>query len=295
VLYVRGDKQALTQKQIAIVGSRNASPVGITNAEQFAVKLAAAGFAITSGLALGIDAASHRGALSANGVTIAVLGTGLNSIYPRSNLSLAEAIANNRGAIISEFPLDTKPIAYNFPRRNRIISGLSQGVLVVEAALKSGSLITARLAVEQGREVFAIPGSIHNHVSRGCHSLIQQGAKLVGSPEEILEEFSLPPSLTSRGLTAGSSAVTGSRAFARDVSESGSDKGLEDKSGNKDTTLHQAARLMLRQIDYAPTPMDAIISRSGLTAGEVSSILLTLELQGFIRTVSGGYVRTVTN
>ena len=269
VLYVRGNKFALSQKQIAIVGSRNATPIGITNAEQFAFKLAKSGLAITSGLALGVDAASHRGALTADGVTIAVMGTGLNCIYPRSNRTLAEAIVSNRGAIISEFPLDTQPIAHNFPRRNRIIAGLSQGVLVVEAALKSGSLITARLALEQDRDVFAIPGSIHNHLARGCHSLIQQGAKLVTSPEDILEEL---PALEFQ--------------IKMDfVDEDEREMKLPDKQ----------SRRLLSQIDYAVTPIDTIILRSGLTAGEVSSILLALELLGHIQTVSGGYVRTLAN
>ncbi|HLB57464.1 MAG TPA: DNA-processing protein DprA, partial [Gammaproteobacteria bacterium] len=188
LLYVRGDVNLLSQSQLAIVGSRNPTAVGNQMAEDFAYSLTKAGLVVTSGLALGIDAASHRGALRATGKTIAVFGTGLKHIYPRSHRSLAEDIAE-QGALVSEFPPDESPKAKNFPRRNRIISGLSIGVLVVEAVLRSGSLITARYAVEQGRDVFAIPGSIHNPLARGCHALIRQGAKLVETAEDIVEEL----------------------------------------------------------------------------------------------------------
>lgn len=264
VLYVRGDVSVLSQPQIAIVGSRNATPTGVTNAEQFAYHLAAAGFVITSGLALGVDGAGHRGALAANGKTIGVMGTGLKHLYPPSHRSLADEIVNQGGAVISEFPLDTTAKPQFFPRRNRIIGGLSQGVLVVEAALKSGSLITARHALEQGREVFAIPGSIHHPLARGCHYLIKQGAKLVEKADDILEE--LPTTLT---------------------------KSIKNTPIRKPIPMPPSHPL-LEQIDYAVTPMDTIILRSGLTAGEVSSILLSLELHGHIHAVQGGYMRANT-
>jgi DNA processing protein len=188
LLYVRGNTALLQKRGLAMVGSRNATPQGLQTAENFARTLAAKGLCIISGLALGIDAAAHRGALSAGGATIAVIGTGADRIYPARNKELALAIVEH-GAVISEFPLGMPAIAANFPRRNRIISGLARGVLVVEAAPESGSLITARLAGEQGREVFAIPGSIHSPVARGCHKLIKQGAKLVETANDILEEL----------------------------------------------------------------------------------------------------------
>jgi DNA processing protein len=185
------------------VGSRNPTPQGIQNAERFASALAEAGLTIISGLALGIDAAAHRGALRTSGSTMAVIGTGIDRLYPASNQALALEIAD-RGSIISELPLGTPPLAANFPRRNRLISGLSRGALVVEATVESGSLITARLASEQGREVFAIPGSIHSPQSRGCHKLIKQGAKLVETVEDVLDELrwqrgTAQPSVASAG------------------------------------------------------------------------------------------------
>ncbi|MEE8482340.1 MAG: DNA-processing protein DprA, partial [Acidiferrobacterales bacterium] len=178
LLYIKGDPVALSLPQLAIVGSRNPTPVGLENANAFAGALASTGLVVTSGLALGIDTAAHRGALDGGGNTIAIAGTGVDRIYPARNHTVAHEIAKH-GALVSEFPLATPPLRENFPRRNRILSGLSLGTLVVEAALRSGSLITARLAAEQGREVFAIPGSIHSPQSRGCHQLIRQGAKLV--------------------------------------------------------------------------------------------------------------------
>src|SRR3990167_4268280 len=190
LLYVTGDTRLLGAPSLAIVGSRNATQQGMTNAERFARALSEAGLAIVSGLALGIDAAAHRGGLSGRGSTIAVLGCGANVVYPLGNEPLFAQIAEN-GAIVSEFPLGTPPARENFPRRNRLISGLSRGCLVIEAALASGSLITARLASEQGRDVFAVPGSIHSPHSKGCHALIKQGAKLVESARDVLEELGL--------------------------------------------------------------------------------------------------------
>lgn len=187
LLFIDGDSSLLEQPQLAMVGSRRASRPGLDNATAFARSLAGGGFVITSGLALGIDGAAHQGALDVGGKTIAVLGTGLQQLYPRRHLGLASRIVEGGGALVSEFPLDCPPQAANFPRRNRIISGLSLGVLVVEASPSSGSLITARLAAEQGREVYAIPGSIHHPGARGCHQLIRQGAALVESVEDVLQ------------------------------------------------------------------------------------------------------------
>src|SRR5512134_1757597 len=188
LLYVRGRIELLAVNALAIVGSRNGTAQGLSNAESFARTLSRSGLTIVSGLALGIDAAAHRGALDGPGSTIGVLGTGIDVSYPARNSELFAALAG-RGAIVSEFPLGTPPVAANFPRRNRIISGLARGVLVVEAALDSGSLITARLAGEQGRDVYAVPGSIHSPLSKGCHALIRQGAKLVESAQDVLGEI----------------------------------------------------------------------------------------------------------
>ncbi|MDC7828866.1 MULTISPECIES: DNA-processing protein DprA [Pseudomonas] len=187
LLFVEGRVELLERPQLALVGSRQASAQGLDNARRFAHSLAAAGFCITSGLALGIDGAAHQGALDAGGGTVAVLGTGLRQLYPRRHLGLARRLLAEGGALVSELPLDCTPQAANFPRRNRIISGLSLGTLVVEASPSSGSLITARLAAEQGREVFALPGSIHHPGARGCHQLIREGAQLVEGVEHILE------------------------------------------------------------------------------------------------------------
>ncbi|MHB1946882.1 MAG: DNA-processing protein DprA [Gammaproteobacteria bacterium] len=261
LLFALGDVSLLSQPQLAIVGSRNPTPMGSQMAEEFGYYLTKAGLIVTSGLALGIDAASHKGALNAEGKTIAVCGSGLQHIYPASHRKLAKEIINN-GAVISELPPDTRPIAKHFPMRNRVISGLSMGVLVVEAALRSGSLITARFAVDQGREVFALPGSIHNPLTRGCHQLIRQGAKLIETAEDILEELgALNAIIPKRSKDPGS-------------------KLLDTKQLD-----------LLKQIGYEITSLDAIIMRSGLTAGEVSSMLLSLELEGYVQIAPGGYVR----
>lgn len=261
VLYVQGQLEYLVKPQLAIVGSRNPTASGRESARQFAYTLAQAGVVITSGLALGVDAAGHRGALSAKGVTLAVMGTGLKRIYPASHQKLAMEISS-QGALVSEFPPDTPAFANHFPRRNRIISGLSVGVLVVEAALRSGSLVTARFAAEQGRDVFAIPGSIHNPLARGCHQLIQQGAKLVETPQDILEELAII-----RSPIAAENRVPAL------------------------TQLDANQLKLLAKIDHEPASLDTIIIRSGLTAAEVSSMLLLLELEGYVSLVSGGYAR----
>lgn len=252
VLYVRGDPALLATPAIAIVGSRNATPGGVQTAEAFAKALAAGGLTIVSGLALGIDAAAHRGALAARGKTVAVIGTGIDRLYPARNRDLALAIAEH-GAIVSEFPLGTPALAANFPRRNRIISGLSRGVLVVEAAPQSGSLITARLGAEQGREVFAIPGSIHSPVARGCHQLIKQGAKLVETAQDILEEL--------RWATPMPLAAT-------------------DAPANSDDPL-------LAALGHDPCSLDDLAARTGRPADDLLGALLTLELDGRIATLPG--------
>jgi DNA processing protein len=263
-LFVRGDATLLSEPQLAMVGSRNPSVEGRRNAEEFAEYLAKCGLVIVSGMALGIDAASHRGALK-DGKTVAVWGTGLDKTYPPRNRELAEEIIA-KGAVVSEFPPGTPPLPMHFPRRNRIISGLSVGTLVVEAAKQSGSLITARTASEQGREVFAIPGSIHNPVARGCHRLLRDGAKLVESAGDILEE--LAPLL---GLTALPALPAGA-----DVPAEGAPP--EDPE----------YKLLLNSLDFAPTSVDSLVERTGLTPDVVSSMLLMLELQGHVEASPGG-------
>jgi DNA processing protein len=270
LLFVEGDVNLLSKPQIAMVGSRHPTPSGLDTAHQFAKTFAQNGWIITSGLALGIDAACHEGALEAEGKTIAVMGTGPDQIYPKRHQALARKIREN-GCIISEFPTGVTPIAMNFPRRNRIISGLSQGVLVVEAAFASGSLVTAKYALEQNREVFAIPGSIHNPLARGCHALIKQGAKLVETAQDVLEELQsldFPPY----------------PSFGPPVSRA--KQALLPQEG-KEKIFHP----FLKNIDFNLTPMDLIIERSALTAEEVSSILLLLEIEGHVKSVPGGYQR----
>ena len=264
-LYVRGDPALLSFPQLAIVGSRNPTPVGRDTARAFARALAGAGLTITSGLALGIDGAAHEGALDAGGHTIAVAGTGLDRVYPPAHHALAHRIAE-QGALVSEFPLGTAPKRENFPRRNRLIAGLSLGTLVVEAALRSGSLITARLAGEQGREVFAIPGSIHSPLSRGCHALIRQGAKLVETADDIISE--LGP------------LVGGLRAAVGDPIEKGSAVSEEDSR-------------FLEQLGPDPTDVDTLVERTGLTPEAISSMLLDMELRGLVEACADGrYQRT---
>jgi DNA processing protein len=272
-LYVRGNVELLSLPQLAIVGSRNPTPHGRQTAYDFAAHLSRCGLLVTSGLALGIDTASHQGALHADGSTIAVCGTGLDVPYPKSNTVLADAIAA-RGALVSEFPLGTPPMKAHFPRRNRIISGLSLGTLVVEAALQSGSLITARLAAEQGREVFAIPGSINNPLARGCHRLIRQGAKLVETAEDIFEEL--------RPLAGSLAAYTQSSPKPADS---------QPKSGE---LLHKGHKILLDALGFEPAGVDLLVERTGLRADEVAAMLTILELEGHIVSYPGGlYTRHV--
>jgi DNA processing protein len=250
LLYLNGDPAVLTRPAIAIVGARNATPQGRSNAAEFARALTAAGLLVVSGMALGADSAAHEGALEGGGATIAVLGTGVDVVYPRRNAELAARIATH-GALLSEFALGAPPVAGHFPRRNRIISGLARGCLVVEAAVSSGSLITAKSALEQGREVFAIPGSIHSPLSRGCHSLIKSGAKLVESAEDVLSELGIP-------------------------SAARVPKGLSSVGG------------LLQYMGYEACDADSIMRRSGLTADAVSAMLLQLELEGRVGSLPGG-------
>lgn len=272
LLYLQGNPELLNSWQLAVVGSRNPSASGRQTAEDFARYLAGGGLTVTSGLATGIDAAAHQGALKAHGPTIAVVGTGLDRVYPAKHRQLAHQIASN-GLLVSEFPLGTPPKAENFPRRNRIISGLSLGTLIVEAALKSGSLITARMAMEQGREVFAIPGSIHNPLSRGCHQLIREGAKLVETAEHIVEELG---------------ALAGIRLSADRPTPTSNDPDPPD--GDLPDGEYQ---ILFEHLGFDPIHIDQLVADSGLTADAVSSMLLLLELQGQVASMPGGrYVRT---
>jgi len=264
VLYVIGDPSLLHLPQLAIVGSRNPTAGGIDTATAFAKSLSQSGLMITSGLALGIDGAAHQGALLANSPTIAVTGNGLDKIYPTRHKTLAKQICE-QGALVSEFSPGTPPLAANFPRRNRIISGLSLGVLVIEAALRSGSLITARLASEQGREVFAIPGSIHNPLSRGCHRLLKDGACLIESCDGILAEIGSLLGTFEIKTTAEASSIA-----------------------STDPVSSSVAPELWPYIDHDPIGIDALIERSGLTAERVSAMLLILELEGRITTAPGG-------
>ncbi|MFO7859536.1 MAG: DNA-processing protein DprA [Ectothiorhodospiraceae bacterium] len=266
-LFVNGDPEVLDWPQLAVVGSRNPTPDGERTAQAFAGHLGGRGLAITSGLALGVDAAAHRGALDADAPTIAVTATGADRVYPARNRELAHAIAGG-GAVVTEFPVGTPARAGHFPRRNRIISGLSTGVLVVEASVRSGALITARHALDQGREVFAIPGSIHNPLARGCHRLIRDGAaKLVEQADDILAE--LAGQLARPAETA--------RTAPADAPETAPEPGLDAE--------HEQ---VLAAVGYDPVPLETVLARTGLTADTVSSILLLLEVSGRIEAMPGG-------
>jgi DNA processing protein len=259
LIYAKGNTTLLNAPALAIVGARTSTPQGEANAAAFAESFSSAGLAVISGLALGIDAAAHRGALKGPGSTIAVVGTGADRIYPARNAALAREIVQH-GVVISEFPLGTAPAAYNFPRRNRLISGMARGVLVVEAAVDSGSLTTARLAAEQGREVFAVPGSIHSPTARGCHRLIKQGAKLVESAQDVLEELNWSSSSTVRV-----------------------DAGLLPESSGDDESAQ-----VLRQMGFDPVDPDQLAQRAGLTADALFAILTVLELDGRVARLAGG-------
>jgi DNA processing protein len=257
LLYVKGRLDLLNRSALAVVGSRSATPQGINNAEAFAKSLSDAGLCIISGMAHGIDAAAHRGALRGHGGSIAIVGTGLDIVYPAANRELAHMLAQ-QGTLVSEFPLATPPLAANFPRRNRLISGMSLGCLVVEASLQSGSLITARLALEQGRDVFAIPGSIHAPQSKGCHALLKQGAKLVETAQDILEELG--------GMIETPAPASGSQG---------------------------ANPLLLEHLGFDPVDVETLSMRCGLTIAELSAMLLTLELSGHICVLPGGLYQRI--
>ncbi len=287
MLYLMGalDRLPQPERAIAIVGSRNPTPQGEDNARQFARALAQAGLTVVSGLALGVDGAAHQGALDGWGAlapdadppvppsTIAVIGTGLDRVYPKRHLALAHRIAET-GLIVSEFPIGTPPLSHNFPRRNRIIAGLAQGTLVVEAALGSGSLITARETAEQGKDVFAIPGSIHSPVSRGCHALIRQGAKLVESAQDVLEELRWPPAALTAMKTPAPVAT-----LAGDV---------RPEAARSDDVL-------LQRMGYDPVSLDALVARTGMDTASLLAALLELELAGAVARLPGGlYQRMAT-
>jgi DNA processing protein len=260
MLYVKGRLDLLSRSGIAVVGSRNATVQGIQNAEKFSEHLSKAGLSISSGLAAGIDAAAHQGALQGKGSTIAVIGTGADIVYPARNRVLAHQIAE-QGCIVSEYALATPAIASNFPRRNRIISGLSHAVLVIEAAAQSGSLITARMAAEQGRDVFAIPGSIHSPLAKGCHQLIKQGAKLVETAQDILDEIQ--------------------------VSNDGKPKLLPVSIASETETEHE----LLSIIGYDPVHIDNLATHANMSIHELSAQLLELELDGAIEVLPGGLIQ----
>lgn len=274
MLYAMGKLPPAWPVGIAVVGSRNPTPQGLANARQFSRSFAQAGLTVVSGLALGVDGAGHEGALegAAPGqlATIAVVGTGLDRVYPRQHLELARRIAE-RGLLVSEYPLGTPPLAPNFPRRNRIISALSQGTLVVEAALRSGSLITARQAAEQGREVFAIPGSIHSPQSRGCHWLLKQGAKLVESAQDVLEELPLPPGHQLAGVERKDEA----------------DDQAEDEAGEAPEDS------LLAALGFDPVSLDALVARTGIAPAELQARLLEFELDGVVARLPGGLFQRV--
>lgn len=275
ILYVQGDPEILHYPQLAMVGSRNPSHGGRETAFEFARHLSQAGLIITSGMAGGIDTESHRGALQGSGLTVAVTGTGLDIVYPAKNRPLAKQIAA-QGALVSEFPTGTQPVAHNFPRRNRIISGLSAGTLVVEAALQSGSLITAKQAMEQGREVFAIPGSIHNPLAKGCHHLIRQGAKLVETGDDVLQE--LAPVIARRQQTAPPPLH----------------ENLQHNNGlhtNARKDINARQQQLLDCMAYEPVSIDTLVQRSQLTPESISSMLVELELGGLITSSGGLYSR----
>jgi DNA processing protein len=279
VLFVRGNLSLLGEPQLAIVGSRNPTPGGVQTTRAFAAHLASIGLVITSGLASGIDTAAHAGALE-RGATIAVLGTGPDRVYPAANRALARRIATE-GVLVSEYPPGVGPQASHFPRRNRTISGLSLGVLVTEAAPRSGSLITARHAAEQGREVFAIPGSIHNPLARGCHALIRDGAKLIDRVDLLLEE--LAPRLS------GYLAETAVQAAPGQVVVRHEERSEATNPADPSTTsLDPDYRRLLECMGQDPVAPDELVERSGLAAQEVSSMLLLLELQGHVSCLPGG-------
>ena len=295
LIYTQGRTELLQAASIAVVGSRNPTPQGLENARAFATHLSATGLTVVSGLALGIDAAAHDGALSRVGSTIAVVGTGLDQVYPRSNLELARRIAT-LGLMVSEYALGTPPLPHHFPPRNRIIAGLARGTLVVEAALQSGSLITARLASEAGRDVFAIPGSIHSPQSRGCHALIKQGAKLVEAGQDILEELLLPPQAGARdgggggaGFGCAGAGATLRQAGSREPAlPAGMDHAAVDPQGESPVDP------LLAALGFDPVTLDTLVARTGWDAADINVRLLNLELDGHVSRLPGQRVQRLS-
>lgn len=322
IIYARGNIELLNHQGLAVVGSRNATPQGLLNAENFCQVIANFGLPIISGLALGIDSAAHKGALkAANGATLAVIGTGINRMYPASNKNLALQILEQNGLIITEFPLNTSPSPENFPRRNRLISGLSLGILVVEATIDSGSLITAKLAAEQGREVFAIPGSIHSPLSKGCHKLIRQGAKLVETANDILEELRFKPYVpnikkvepklvikkeniektekiendkitkakaTNKNTKTATKNKTKSKTTNKKTAKNTINKIESKNENNNENNNDNNINKVLNFMGYSPCTLDELVERTNISAAEILTHLLTLEMQGKISTIPGG-------
>lgn len=268
ILYAKGRQELLHASSMAVVGSRNATAQGVLNAEHFSQSLSMAGLTIVSGMALGIDTAAHKGGLRGSGATVAVIGTGADIVYPARNRALAHDIAAN-GCIVSEYALGTPALSANFPRRNRIISGLSTGILVVEAAAQSGSLITARMAAEQGREVFAIPGSIHSPLSKGCHLLIKQGAKLVECAQDVLEELKILPL----------------EACARQSAES--------MQRAREAGLAPDTARLLHALGFDPVAPETLATRCRIDIAQLQGQLLALELDGLVEMLPGGMTRRV--
>lgn len=328
IIYARGNIELLNHQGLAVVGSRNATPQGLLNAENFCQVIANFGLPIISGLALGIDSAAHKGALkAANGATLAVIGTGINRMYPASNKNLALQILEQNGLIITEFPLNTSPSPENFPRRNRLISGLSLGILVVEATIDSGSLITAKLAAEQGREVFAIPGSIHSPLSKGCHKLIRQGAKLVETANDILEELRFKPYVPNikkvepklvikkenieniennieniektekiendkitkaKATNKNTKTATKNKTKSKTTNKKTAKNTINKIENNNENTNDDNINKVLNFMGYSPCTLDELVERTNISAAEILTHLLTLEMQGKISTIPGG-------
>lgn len=323
VLFIKGDVECLSLPQVAMVGSRSPSPLGKQSAYDFSGYLSSHGFIVTSGLALGVDTFAHSGAVKAGGKTIAVLGTGIDSMYPARNKVLASTIVDSGGAIVSEFALGTGPQSKNFPQRNRVISGLSYGTLVVEAAIKSGSLITARLAVQQNREVFAIPGSVCNPLSRGCHALIKEGALLVETAQDIVDELGgflagewqkvaqqkaacaqhkLSPFHSSPQSSVNQTSTDRSPVNSNAVSQGSINQGKDDSNQGKRALdhpresdkrdLNKNELALLTHIGFEATPVDVLANRANIPVDQLLPELMMLELDGFIHSSLMGYIRS---
>lgn len=276
ILYTKGNTDLLSLPQIAVVGTRNPTNTGVENARIFSCYLSQGGFTITSGLALGIDGAAHEATLATKGKTIAVMASGIDKIYPSKHVPLAKNILKNNGLLVTEFAPGTPPHAVNFPRRNRIISGLSLGILVIEAAIKSGSLITARYALEQDREIFAVPGSIHNPQSRGCHALIKDGAQLVETGEDIIKQ-----------LTGIIRHFADQQAREDKVNSESSDDSKD--TSNRPSLLSSKERQILESIGYDIVAIEQVIERTGFSSAEVTATLLNLEVKGIVKHSGWGY------